>query len=108
MFKSRSKNGSLLFHSSSSATLPLKQSTACVGEAYSTSPTTIRVSNFSSRHPRAENAALIPCEIGDSPPPAVKISDRSSRNPRSTARISAHSSGQAVINTPAAFRHSLT
>ena len=98
----------MLFHSSSTATRPLKQSTACVGLAYSVEPTTIRVSNFSSRQPRAPNAPFTCCEIGDSPPPAVRISERSSRKPRSTATMSAHSSGQAVISTPAAFRHSRT
>ena len=72
------------------------------------SPTMIRVSNFSSRQPRGPKAALIPCEIGESPPPAVRISERSSRKPRSTSTMSRHSSGQAVSSTPAALRHSRT
>jgi len=64
LFRSRSKNGSLLFHSISSATRFLKQSTLWVGLSVVRSSTVIPVRKLRSCQPRAVSALSIEAAPG--------------------------------------------
>src|SRR6185437_13989468 len=93
LFRSRSKKGSLLFHSISNPTLPLKQSTLCVGESLSSLSTTIFVANFVSFHCLLTRKSSIRWAITLFLPPPFKTSLRLNSNAFKTSMISCHSLG---------------
>lgn len=109
LFKSRSKKGSLLFHSISSATRFLKQSTECVGLRDCAPSTTTEVSNSFSAHPlplfkfRSNHV-----EISDLLPPPFVMKLLQRRNLGSTSHRSFHSEGKSVSKMAVACRHSWT
>lgn len=106
LFRSRSKKGSLLFHSTSSATRPLKQSTLWVGDSRLSPSTTMAVANCRSSQPEFFRGLSKRSTIDERLPPATNISLRYNLKARKAAWISCHSEGQAVAKTPTAFRHS--
>jgi hypothetical protein len=97
-----------LFHSISSATRFLKQSTLCVGESTADPSTTICVSNFFSCQPRSYSAWSIDFATSDLLPPPSTIWLRRSRNSVSTATRSDHSAGKSCRKIAHACFHSCT
>lgn len=106
LFKSRSKNGSLLFHSTSKATRPFTQSALWVGASYLTSSTIVAVLYVFSFHPSSYRRRSSLFAIRDFDPPGDKISLADNSNSRRAVRTSRHSAEFAAVNTasPCAIR----
>src|SRR2546425_342681 len=99
LLRSRSKKGSLLFHSISRATSFLKQSTLWVGESIGTRSTTTCVWKLFSCQPRLKNSLSRALATGDLDPPGATMSLFRRRKFSKTSVTSFHSFGKSPFST---------